>query len=164
MVFHRALAKIEVGSDVLAGMASENHFRDLALTRRQPREVVRNSRNLLSLVHDRAGQSAASVDEAKTRCDSEREAQMEIHLTVNGRHVTVDSSATIGRPAAIDAETSDMRAIRSAIMDGTSIRAKHVSPGKHRTRIRRWSTAPIDVSLPRELWSWRASRPAAMKD
>ncbi len=32
MVLHRALAEIEVGRDVLAGMAGENHFHDLSLS------------------------------------------------------------------------------------------------------------------------------------
>ena len=39
MVFHRALADVEIGGDVFARVAIENHGHDLALPRSEARDV-----------------------------------------------------------------------------------------------------------------------------
>ena len=43
MVFDSALANAKIGGDVLTGVASEDQFHDLTLSRRQIRDVARRS-------------------------------------------------------------------------------------------------------------------------
>ena len=41
MVLDRALAEAEIRSDILAGVAGEDQFHDLALSRSEPRDAIR---------------------------------------------------------------------------------------------------------------------------
>ena len=62
MVLDRALADAEIRGDILAGMAGEDQFHDLALSRREARDVVRRaSRQADSLLESRDCSSARST-------------------------------------------------------------------------------------------------------